>query len=195
MIDNFKLIKSLLNFEDEYDFYFVQVLQRKKEHLELGNNSRLIKCYYIFSTEQLDKRKEEMIKLAEVFNARLYIHLNKRNTRRIGFEMMQDLAKRLMDGTIESLHHIYDSTCGKHHQDKNKKWIVDLDGVNIKDPMIDQFVLDLEKIEPFGDKCIEVIPTKNGVHLITKPFNKQVFKNMYSSIEIHCENPTILYIP
>ncbi len=192
MIDNFQQIKALLNFESPEDFYFVQVLQRKKEHPELGNNSRLIKCYYIFNLEQLDKRKEEMIKLAEVFNARIYIHLNKRNVRRIGFEMMEDLAKRLKDGTTESLHHIYDSTCGKHHQDKNKKWIVDIDHKNSATIGIIKSYLYF--IAPEGEKILAQIETLNGFHLITKPFNSQIFSQQYPEYELHKENPTILYI-
>jgi len=35
MIDNFEQIKKLLTFETEDDFYFGQILQRKKEHPEL----------------------------------------------------------------------------------------------------------------------------------------------------------------
>ena len=32
MINNFNLIKPLLDFNSEDDFYFLQILQRKKDH-------------------------------------------------------------------------------------------------------------------------------------------------------------------
>lgn len=32
MTDNFNLIRPLLNFRSEDDFYFLQILQRKKDH-------------------------------------------------------------------------------------------------------------------------------------------------------------------
>ena len=50
-------------------------------------------------------------------------------------------------------------------------------------------------IEPIGTKCIALIETKNGYHLITKPFNSKVFGEKYPEIEIHKNNPTILYVP
>ena len=42
---------------------------------------------------------------------------------------------------------------------------------------------------------IAYIPTKNGYHIITKPFNLKQFKDKYSDIDVHKNNPTILYIP
>ena len=66
MINNLEKIKELLNFEDEHDFYFLQILQRKKDHPEgtvvgSNNSSRLIKGYYIYSIDQLDKYFKEII--------------------------------------------------------------------------------------------------------------------------------------
>jgi len=34
MIDNFKQIESLLKFDNEYQFYFLQIIQRKKDFKE-----------------------------------------------------------------------------------------------------------------------------------------------------------------
>jgi hypothetical protein len=39
MVDNFEIIKSLLQFDSEDDFYHLQILKRKKENPELGSNS------------------------------------------------------------------------------------------------------------------------------------------------------------
>ena len=49
MINNLKIIKSLLTFESKDDFYYLQILQRKKENPQLGSNRRVIKNYYINS--------------------------------------------------------------------------------------------------------------------------------------------------
>ena len=47
MIDNLELIKPLLEFNKENDFYFIQILQRKKDNPEVNglNNSRTVKSY------------------------------------------------------------------------------------------------------------------------------------------------------
>ena len=95
MINNLEQIKSLLKFENENEFYFVQVIQRSKENTSLGKNNNLVKAYYVYSLEYLDKKFPEMCKLAEVFNARVYIHLNRRNAYNIALELMEDLAHNI----------------------------------------------------------------------------------------------------
>ena len=42
-------------------------------------------------------------------------------------------------------------------------------------------------------KFIAEIPTKSGCHLITTPFNLQQFKEKYPDIDVHKNNPTLLY--
>ena len=40
------------------------------------------------------------------------------------------------------------------------------------------------------------IPTKNGVHLIVeRSFNLQKFKEAFPNIDVHKNNPTVLYVP
>ena len=47
MVNNFKQISDLLKFDTEDDFYYCQILKRKKEHAELGRNSVVVKTYYM----------------------------------------------------------------------------------------------------------------------------------------------------
>lgn len=190
MVNNFDQIKSLLKFENEHEFYFVQILQRKKEHPELGKNNRLIKAYYVYSIEKLDKYTEEIIGLCEKFNARAYIHLNRRNSKQIAFEMMELLATNLKLNQFDYLDKIYNSVCGHHHSDKDKTWIIDIDEKGFD---VSKLAIQLYDIEPIGKKIVIEIPTKNGIHVISKPFNKQKFKEIYPEIDIHTNNPTILY--
>ena len=86
MVDNFELIKPLMKFENVGDFYFVEVLRRKKDGNEdaKGNNkNRCVRDFYVYSVEGLDRIKSEAIELAKKCNARVYIRLNKRNYRTI----------------------------------------------------------------------------------------------------------------
>ena len=76
-IDNFDLIKPLLKFEndDKDTFYFIQILQRKKENPLINRNANVIATYYIRSINHLEKLKKEIILLAKLYNARVYINL------------------------------------------------------------------------------------------------------------------------
>jgi len=79
MNSNFSLIKPLLVFDSEDDFYFLQIIKRKKENPELGRNSSTIKNYYINSVLYFEEKKEEIIELCNNHNVRAYINLNPRS--------------------------------------------------------------------------------------------------------------------
>lgn len=203
MINNFDLISSKLKFENEHEFYFLQIIQRKKEVPDLGSNNRVIKTYYVYSLEKLEKYKQEIIDLCTQFNARAYIHLNRRNSKVLAFEMLELLAKNIKSEDYNQLGNLYNSVCGHHHSDKDKTWIIDLDGDEVNN--IKQIKETIEYLEPLlftnldtgkcESKIIAEIPTKNGIHLITKPFNSQKFGVKYPNIDLHKNNPTILFIP
>lgn len=194
MVDNIEKILPFLKFESEDDFYYLQILQRKKENPQLGSNSRVIKNYYITSQEYLLKHYDEIKKLCGVFNARASIRLNKRSFEKVGFKTMENIAHTMMNREYKFLKASYDRACGLGHNDKEKKWILDIDEEKHFDWWynINDFI---DNIEPKGEKVISRIASKNGSHLITKPFNLQSFKIQYPEIEVHKDNPTNLYIP
>jgi len=199
MIDNFELIKPLLKFDNEEEFYFLQVIQRKKDHkdsnfpLASNNNNRLIKAYYVYSIEQLDKYKLEIVELCKLFNARAGISLNRKNSKTSALEMLSLLALNIKNGYYNQLGGIYNSVCGQYQPIKDKCWILDVDNKDEEyDKVLQEFI---NTIQPEGNKIIANIPTKNGHHLIIKPFNCSEFSKVYNDIEIHKNNPTVLYIP
>jgi hypothetical protein len=195
MIDNIELILPLLIFESDDDFYYLQILQRKKENAELGSSSRVIKNYYITSKEYLLKKYDEIKKLCEFFNARASIRLNKRSFEKVGFKMLENIANSMRNREYKFLNKSYDRACGKEHNDKHKKWILDIDESDWLDSQTDELVEFLHNLQPVGNKYITEIPSKSGLHIITSPFNKEEFNRKYKGIEIHCNNPTSLFIP
>lgn len=193
MINNFSLIEPLLKFDSDDDFYFLQILQRKKENELLGSNSHVVKNYYIKSSDYLNKRHDEIIKLCDMFNARAMIRLNKRSFSNVAFKTLVNLANTISNKDYAFCHTQYDSACGNGHNDKNKTWILDIDELGRN---LNSMILFIEReCDPVGNKFIITIPSKNGYHLITKPFNTQQFEMQYPAVEIHKDNPTNLYIP
>ena len=197
MIDNLEQIKQLLNFSETGDFYMLYVLKRKKDQPEGERDNhqsvRTIKSYCVDSVEYLEKRYEEVKQLCEMFKARAYIHVQKQNHKDVSLNMMVDLAQRIQDGNHKQ-QGLFDSVVGqlKTHE---KRWIVDIDVKEISLVENVSAVINVE-CEPIGeDKIIEIIPTKNGYHLITEKFNVKTFKEKFSDIDVQRKNPTILYIP
>jgi bisphosphoglycerate-dependent phosphoglycerate mutase len=194
MINNIKIIKPLLKFETSDDFYYLQILQRKKENPEIGSNSRVIKNYYISSIEYLEEKYDEIKELCNIFNARAMLRLNKRNYERVAFKTMQNIANSMSNKEYSFIKKSYDRACGESHNDKDKKWILDIDkGESTKE--------DIEKALNFTVAWVRVaeISSKSGIHLITNPFRLDLFqkycKEKDIKVEIHKDNPVNLYIP
>lgn len=194
MVNNFKLIRSLLAFESEGDFYFLQVLKRRKDNPSLSKDVKLINNYFIYSLEQFDGLEEHIINECNINNARAYIRLNVRNSKKIALQTLKKITDLIICEDYKAVKTAYISACGEFHSDKNKKWIIDVDNLSID---IDSLKNDLYKLQKETGKepILIQIPTKNGIHIITHPFNLQEFKKQYSLIDIHKDNPTILYIP
>ena len=55
MVNNFISIKSLLTFKEEGDFYFIQILKRKKDNPEMKSDTRVIDNFFVYSGDDLDK--------------------------------------------------------------------------------------------------------------------------------------------
>lgn len=190
MVDNFEKIKGLLKFDSEDDFYHLQIIKRKKENPELGSNSYVVKTYYISSVEYLDKKRDEIINLCQFNNARACINLNPRSFERIAFHTLKKVTDIIMNKDYKSVRKAYESVCGEYANGKNKSWIIDID---VKDLNEVKIVSDMiEPINPVGDKVISVLETKNGYHIITKPFD---VSKVSITHDIHKNNPTVLYIP
>ena len=194
MIDNANLIKKLLNFESEGDFYMLYVLKRKKDQTtDKANHQsvRTIKTYCVESIDYLEKRYEEIMQLCEMFKARAYIHVQKQNHKDVSLEMMAALAEKIRNGQHKQ-QNLFDSVVGQL-KTLEKRWIVDIDTTDYHAVTeLSQFITSLR---PEGVKVEYVIPTKNGYHLITKRFDVMEFKKKYPDIDIQKKNPTLLYLP
>lgn len=195
MTNNFEQIKKMLKFEEDY-FYFIQIIQRKKEIPELGSNNRVIRSYTVSNLEYLRKIEPEIIQMCGMFNARAYIHLNRRKWSRIALECLRHNAELIANGQHDGIKSSLETVIGRHNCEPKgeKTWIIDIDDTDTASPLMMAFID--HRCEPIGESKIKaIIPTKNGLHLITKPFNTQTFGNEYPDIDIHKDNPTILYIP
>lgn len=194
MIDNLERIKPLLNFENEGEFYMLYIFKRKKDQTTDKANhqsARTIKTYCIESVEQLEKRYAEIKQLCEMFKARAYIHVNKQNHKDVGMNMITEIVNRIQSGQINQKHVFY-SVVGQI-KTYEKRWIVDIDNTSEASPLMMAYID--HRCKPYGSKIEAIIPTKSGIHLITKRFDVMEFKKEYSEIDIQKKNPTILYIP
>lgn len=194
MIDVLPIIKHHLTFESSDDFYYLQILQRKKENPQLGSNSRVIKNYYIPSLQYLEERYDEIKGLCNHFNARAMLRLNKRSYSKVAFKALQNIANSMSNQEYSFIPKSYDRACGQGHNDKNKTWIIDIDG-SPGQRYIQEVIDHVNGCQPYGSNVLMELPTKNGIHLISRPFDSRTFTAIYPEIDIHKDNPINLYIP
>ena len=203
MIDNFKLIKSLLAFPNDDTYYHLQILRRGKDHPELPAANRVIKSYFICSLESLNYVEDEVKKLCEFFGARAYINLAPKSIKKTTMLQLKYLAERAYIGDFKKIWKSW-NTCAGEIKGEEHRWVVDIDNNSNSYPIKDK----VHNIKTFIDykcepirkiygtclpKVITDIPTKNGYRLITISFNLQQFKKEYPDIDVHKNNPTLLY--
>lgn len=200
LINNYDRIKNLLEWDKTGDlFYFIQILQRKKDHgvgkvNGANNNSRAVKEYYVYTPERLEFYMDEIIKLCDVFGARAGINLNRRSFKKLWVKHQKKCLTQFENAAYNKIHKSFSSVCGKYSAEEktNKKWILDIDETPYNTAIMDEF---LYTLQPVGNKIIDVLPSKSGLHIITKPFNVHEFKKVHPGIEVCKNNPTNLYIP
>ena len=205
MVDNFERIKKFIdrNGCDEGEFYLLQIIHRSKDGLTKFDvdgekshfSNKTIKSYYVSSSEYLDKKREEIKELCKVFNARAYFNPTMHSYRQVALKSLAELAKMVSNEEYRHVLSLVDSSCGQMGSCKSghNYWIVDIDTKDIDELNVVKSVID--QCEPIGEeKVVEVIPTVHGCHLITKPFNKKRFHDIYlDPIDIHNNNPTLVF--
>lgn len=195
MINNLSKIRQLLRFNKRNDFYFIQVLKRKKDNPGMTGDSQCIKNFYAYSVAELDSMMPEIIELCCLHRARAYIRLNVRNSEHVALCMLKDLADSIASGSTQHLHRAWSSACGKTNSDEKPLWIVDID--NLREGDIEEVEAIIDEIWRFRNQdgeFVQYIPTRNGLHIIVTPFDRKLFSEKLKH-DVHTDNPTLLYIP
>lgn len=204
-VDNLEILLPFIKPASADDFYYLQILQRKKENPELGRNSRVIKNYYIKSQEELIKKYGEIKMLCQVFNARASLRLNKRSFEQVAFKTLINNANNMSQRDYINMTNSYDRACGTGHSEEKggKTWLVDVDQEHIT--WLEEIANAIESTRPDGVKIVAKIPSKSGVHLITKPFDTRQFSENLKKellfhgvdeiqLDLHRDNPVNLYL-
>jgi hypothetical protein len=199
MLDNSVLIRELLDFSNPDSFYFLQILKRRKDNPDLDRDCIVLGDYYIHSLENFDRLVKDLLPFCEKENARAYIRLNRRDTKKLAFQVLKRVADYISSGNYKAVKSAYASCAGEFFSDEDKKWIVDVDWKDWSDRAeVDVKLLPLleELQEETGREAFtKAIPTKNGVHIITRPFDVSEFREKYPNVDVHKDNPTILFSP
>ena len=172
-------------------------MKRRKENPNLGRDKIRLKSHYIESLEHFDKILPEVIRLCDMENARAYFRLNKRNFEKLSFPMLSAHIEYATSKSFRSIKDVFEHVAGKCHSDPDKTWLVDIDWEDTDIIKYNEVIEYIQRaIAKTGrNNSVTIIPSKNGCHIICRPFNLQEFGEIYPKIAVHRDNPTILYCP
>ncbi len=194
MIDNFELFKSFMSFDSEDQFYFLQIYQRRKDNSFLKGDNKTIKDYFIYSVDELEKKKQDIIRVCEDNNARAYIRPNRRSSSLVALEAITWMTNSLKEGRPRDAYRAYYKACGNSHIPKDKFWIVDVDSL---DPdyilSVKDYIYALYNLADGRREIAVEVPTMNGIHFICPGFNKKEFLAVFPEVSIHTDNPSLLF--
>jgi hypothetical protein len=191
----------MLSFPDENAFYFLQILKRRKDNPDLGKDMVHIADYYIYSLDQFDELKRKIINQCNAENARAYFRLNRRDSKKVAMQVLKRTVDYITSKNYNAVKNVFASCTGEFHSDPDKTWIVDVDNVSLdffnhsdKYNSVRELVFELQK-EAGKEPMMTYIFTKGGIHIITRPFNLNKFREQHPDVDVHKDNPTILYCP
>ena len=184
-VNNFKYIEKFLQPTNENDFWFAQIIKRKKDNPDMNRSERIIKSYNIKDYEHLIHFKEEIQSLCDYHNARFYLNLNVRDLKLSHIRLIQALMNNIAEDIYSSIYSKVDSIFGSTTSPgRTKYWIADIDEDDIA------LVNDLkDAIDDNNGKKSLVLKTLNGYHIVCEPFNRKEIT--YG--EIKTNSPTLIY--
>lgn len=200
-IDNFSLIRPLLNWSKEGEFYFVQLLLRLKDGTTTFNNknnsARIIKTYQFYNVDQFNSKELEIKALCNLFKCRAGINFNKRSDESVAKELLRLSAEAVITGNYKVggiLNTIHGSPLSK-----DKFIIVDIDDTK-NESVLNETIDFINNLQPFDveNKVYCILPTYSGWHIITSNFRKDYFNeycNGNKLVSYHLNNPACLFYP
>lgn len=186
MTNNFKVIRDFLvtqfsrlsgcEYSAKVDtFYNVVLIGRKKDNpLVIGK----VKSYTINTIYDLDAYQQEIITICDALKVRAYISVNGKSHKQVTLNAMVEYTNNIAQDCFNNSHGIYDSAVAKFTDRTKQLWIIDVDKDDSFDKSVDEltdlYIKTIESCKPYK-KIVAVIPTKNGKHIITHPFDSSDF--------------------
>lgn len=189
---------------------FIAKLYREQKTIK-GEKVRegAIKTYFIRSAEHLMRVKDEIILLCEHYKARAYINVAGKDFSALQSLMLVKLASDIHQGLVRNPRKCLNSAAGEL-KSRMPKWVVDIDDISMMNAVADKLFelyaeawkkkgsdISVEALKEVGYNYIYAqIPTKQGIHLIVKPFNTKAFSEAFPNVDVHKNSMgTLLYYP
>lgn len=186
MTDNFERFRPFMQLPEEEGgdaYYVIELVRRGKDCPDLPAANYHFKNYYIDTLGKYDKVQEEIRILCRTLRLRAYVSVNRKSFRQVTMNTIAEMSRRAALDDFRRPYAVFESCSGKFADKDDKHWVVDIDNCSTPGVLGDRNkswdCRDILSIcQPTGDKVELVMPTRSGIHLITKPFDLQHFKEL-----------------
>ena len=180
-------------------YYVIELMRRGKDNPDMPAANYHFKNYYIYSWKDFDKYENEIKNICDLLRLRAYASVNYKLMSQVALDTMAESARRIAAHDYKKFYNIFESASGKFIDHKNNTWIVDIDKEDLEmTDVIKDFISECEPLNT--EKILYEMPTKSGLHLITKSFNLQDFNTkcinclgLKKLIDVKKNHLTLLY--
>lgn len=215
MTNNFDLIKNYMIDEgipmEEKNigdlFFEIMLVRRGKDHPNLPAANYTFKSYYIDSIEKYNKVKDEIIKCCEMFGLRAYVSVNVKSKEEYSKMCALKFTQNILNNEYKKPWRVGDHVFGKITAKNNNTWLIDVDDIDLEN---EEDKIYLSKLITLINNCkstynpivFNQIPTKSGIHILSRPFNAEQYKRTWMAMfnldgrefpEIKRNHITLLY--
>lgn len=196
MTENFNRFREFMQLPEQEGgdaYYVIELVRRGKDCPDLPAANYHFKNYYIDTLVKYDKVQDEIRLLCRTLRLRAYASVCRKSFRRVTMNTLAEMARRAALDDFRRPYAVFESCSGKDVGKDGKYWVVDIDNCQFNTlphaKKRRRIIKTIESCEPAGQKMEMMLPTRTGVHLITRPFNLEQFNRMCK------EDPEIEEIP
>ena len=187
MTDNFNRFREFMQLPEQEGgdaYYVIELVRRGKDCPDLPAANYHFKNYYIDTLTKYDKVQDEIRLLCRTLRLRAYVNVCRKSFRRVTMNTLAEMARRAALGDFSRPDKIFGSCSGEYVDKDDRHWVVDVDDcpyLGVTSALVQSII---SECDPNGDKVELILPTRTGVHLITRPFNLEQFNRLCEDTEI-----------
>lgn len=204
MTNNFDLIRNYMikegvpsNEKNIGDVFFeVRLVRRGKDHPNLPAANYTFKTYYIDSIEKFDNIKDEIIKCCEMFGLRAYVSVNVKSKEEYSKMCAFKFTQNILNNEYKKPWRVGDHVFGKITAKNDNTWLIDVDDIDLNNEEDKNYFSTLLSIinsckSSYIPIVLMHIPTRSGIHILTKPFNMQEYRKKWDEGGFDREFPDV----
>ena len=195
MTNNFYLIKNYMINEgipmkekDMGDLFFcVMLIRRGKDHPGLPAANYIFKTYYIDSIDKFDYFMHEIIKCCDIFKLRAYVSVNVKSKEKYSKMCAFSFNQNILNNEYKKPWRVIDHVFGKITAKNADTWIIDVDDIDLNKEEDNVFIENLKHLinkcqSKYNPVIIGEVPTRSGLHILTRPFNMNEYKKYWEQL-------------